>query len=159
MHPTNRISASHRASFPVLSFNGQIQPDLSAWPIDKKQGTAVGEMITCTGDWTGSWTGYDKVSADRYITDNLQGGRLPEVTDASDPALLCSHWRGFYVLHNEDQRGFKTLQTVVGLLKAADPNGGRHRGEFHCPGECPDGSVPCVVSGRSGTCPWHCDDT
>ena len=43
--------------------------------------------------------------------------------DAGDPALLCSHWQGFYGLHNEDQRGFKTLQTVVERLKARDPNG------------------------------------
>ena len=80
-------------------------------------------MITCAGDWTGNWTGYGEVSADRYITDDLQGGRLPEVIDAGDPALLCSHWQGFYGLHNEDQRGFKTLQTVVERLKARDPNG------------------------------------
>jgi len=93
------------------------------WHKDKKQGMAVGEMITCAGDWTGNWTGYGEVSADRYITDDLQGGRLPEVIDAGDPALLCSHWQGFYGLHNEDQRGFKTLQTVVERLKARDPNG------------------------------------
>ena len=47
--------------------------------------------MACTGDWTGNWTGCGEVDADQYITEDLQGGRLPAVIDAGDPALLCSH--------------------------------------------------------------------
>ncbi|MGD9496950.1 MAG: hypothetical protein AB7Y46_11670 [Armatimonadota bacterium] len=93
------------------------------WYPDREAGTAVGEVIACTGDWTGSWTGYGEVNVDRYITADLQGGRLPAVIDAGDPAVLCSHWQGFYGMHNDDRRGFRALQTVVRRLRERDPRG------------------------------------
>ena len=54
-----------------------------------------------------------------------QGGRLPAVIDAGDPAVLISHWQGFYGLHNDDRRGFNAFKTVVRRLKERDPNGER----------------------------------
>ncbi|MGC9316927.1 MAG: hypothetical protein ACP5KN_02680 [Armatimonadota bacterium] len=95
------------------------------WYPDREAGTAVGEIIACTGDWTGSWTGYGEVNVDRYITADLQGGRLPAVIDVGDPAVLCSHWQGFYGLHNDDRRGFRALKTVVRRLRERDPRGER----------------------------------
>lgn len=95
------------------------------WYADRDGGTAVGEIIASTGDWTGSWTGYGEVNADKYITADLQGGRLPEVIDAGDPAVLISHWQGFYGLHNEDRRGFNAFKTVVRRLEERDPKGER----------------------------------
>lgn len=97
------------------------------WYPDRQAGTAVGEVIACTGDWTGSWTGYGEVNPDRYLTSDLQGGRLAAVIDAGDPAVLCSHWQGFYGLHNDDRRGFRALQTVVRRLRERDPRGERTR--------------------------------
>jgi len=98
-----------------------------AWYPDRDAGTAVGEIIACTGDWTGSWTGYGEVNVDRYITADLQGGRLPAVIDAGDPAVLCSHWQGFYGLHDDDRRGFRALKTIVRRLRERDPRGERTR--------------------------------
>jgi len=95
------------------------------WYADRDAGIAVGEIIASTGDRTGSWTGYGEVSADYYITPDLQGGRLPAVINAGDPAVLCSHWQGFYGMHNDDRRGFNTFKTVVHRLKELDPNGER----------------------------------
>ena len=83
----------------------------------------MGEVIAATGDRTGSWTGYGEVDVDYYITSDLQGGRLPEVIDAGDPAVMISHWQGFYGIHNEDRRGFRAFQTIVRRLKERDPNG------------------------------------
>ena len=97
------------------------------WYPDRDAGTAVGEIIACTGDWTGSWTGYGQVNVDRYITADLRGGRLPAVIDAGDPAVLCSHWQGFYGLHDGDRRGFHALKTIVGRLRERDPSGERTR--------------------------------
>ncbi len=93
------------------------------WYADRDTGTAVGEIIAGTGDWTGSWTGYGEVNPDRYITADLRGGRVPAVIDAGDPAVLCSHWQGFYGMHNHDRRGFRALQTVVRRLRERDPRG------------------------------------
>ena len=56
------------------------------------------------------------------ITSDLQGGRLPEVIDAGDPAVMISHWQGFYGIHNEDRRGFRAFQTIVRRLKERDPH-------------------------------------
>ena len=97
------------------------------WYADREAGTAVGEIIACVGDYTGSWTGYGEVDVDRYITADLQGGRLPAVIDAGDPAVLCSHWQGFYGLHDNDRRGFNAFKTVVRRLKERDPWGERTR--------------------------------
>lgn len=91
------------------------------WYPDRASGTAVGEIIASTDDWTGSWTGYGEADADRYITADLQGGRLPALLDAGEPAIMCSHWQGFYGLHNEDRRGFRVLKTIVKRLEERDP--------------------------------------
>lgn len=103
------------------------------WEQDPARGTAVGEVVAGTADRTGSWTGYDPVDADYYIGDDLCSGRLPELIRAGDPAIMCSHWQGFYGLHADDQRGFKTLKTVVARLRQADPHGERTR--WHRPSE------------------------
>ena len=97
------------------------------WYPDRDNGTAMGEIIAGTGDWTGSWTGYGEVNADKYITADLQGGRLPALIDAGDPAVLISHWQGFYGLHDADRRGFNAFKTVVRRLKERDPAGERTR--------------------------------
>ena len=83
----------------------------------------MGEIIAATGDWTGSWTGYGEVDADRYITADLESGRLVELIEARQPAVLCSHWQGFYGMHNEDRAGYRAFQTVVRRLRERDPRG------------------------------------
>ena len=93
------------------------------WYPDREAGTAVGEVVAGTHDWTGSWTGYGAVSEDRYISADLQGGRLPALIEAGDPAVLLSHWQGFYGLHDGDRRGFNTFKTVVQRLRQRDPLG------------------------------------
>ena len=98
----------HGASTPYyfkrVEGNGE-RVETPVWYADRAQGTAVGEVIAATGDWTGSWTGYGEVDADRYITADLESGRLVELIDARQPAVLCSHWQGFYGMHNEDRAG------------------------------------------------------
>ncbi|MFQ5809678.1 MAG: hypothetical protein ACE5JM_08690 [Armatimonadota bacterium] len=111
--------------FKRVSGRGSVETPV--WYADRDAETAVGEIIASTGDWTGSWTGYGEVNADKYITADLRGGRLPEVIDAGDPAVLISHWQGFYGMHNEDRRGFNAFKTVVQRLKERDPKGERTR--------------------------------
>jgi hypothetical protein len=107
--------------FKRVSADGPVE--MPVWYADRETGTAVGEIIASTGDWTGSWTGYGEVNVDKYISADLQGGRLPAVIDAGDPGVLISHWQGFYGLHNDDRRGFNAFKTVVRRLKERDPNG------------------------------------
>ena len=109
--------------FKRVSADGPVETPV--WYADRETGTAVGEIIASTGDWTGSWTGYGEVNVDKYISADLQGGRLPAVIDAGDPGVLISHWQGFYGLHDDDRRGFNAFKTVVRRLKERDPNGER----------------------------------
>lgn len=106
-----------------ITHAGQIE--VPVWYPDPAASTATGEIIASTGDWTGSWTGYGEVDADRYLTADLQGGRVAELVAAGEPVVFCSHWQGFYGMHNEDRRGFRALQTVVARLKELDPHGQR----------------------------------
>ena len=109
--------------FKRVSGDGPVETPV--WYAERDAGIAVGEIIASTGDWTGSWTGYGEVNADKYITADLQDGRLPAVINAGDPAVLCSHWQGFYGMHNDDRRGFNAFKTVVRRLKELDPKGER----------------------------------
>ena len=102
--------------------NGEAVPT-PVWNPKPDRGEAMGEVIACIADWTGSWTGYGEADVDKYITADLQGGRLPEVIDAGDPAVMVSHWQGFYGLHDEDRRGFLVFREIVKRLKARDPFG------------------------------------
>lgn len=52
-------------------------------------------IIGCTGDWFGGWDGLTPGSVDRFITEDLQKGRLPEVIAREEPAILVCHWPAF----------------------------------------------------------------
>ncbi len=71
----------------------------------------VVSIIGCTGDWFGGWDGLRPGSVDRFITEDLKGGRLPEVIDKGEPAVLVCHWPGIY--YNGDEVGFKIFKEVV----------------------------------------------
>lgn len=94
---------------------------LNVWNANKENASAVTEITVCTDDRTGSWTGYGIVDEDYYIGEDLMTGRLPEVIDAKSPCILCSHWQGFYGMHNEDRKGFEAFKKVVDRLKQRDP--------------------------------------
>jgi len=111
--------------FHDVELNGPVETRV--WHVDREAGTAVGEIVAGTSDWTGSWTGYGEVDVDRYITADLQGGRLPALINAGDPAVMISHWQGFYGMHDGDRRGFNTFKTVVRRLQELDPRGERTR--------------------------------
>lgn len=101
--------------------------DTPVWRIDRERGTAIAEIIACAGDRTGSWTGYGEADADYYITEDLEGGRLPQVIEAGSPCIAISHWQGMYGLHDGDRRGFRALRAVVERLRRRDPAGERTR--------------------------------
>ena len=88
--------------------------------LDTDDPRCVVSIIGCTGDWTGGWDGLEEPAPDQFITEDLKGGRLPEVIARGEPAVLVCHWPGIY--GNGDERGLKTFQTVVGRLEKAYDN-------------------------------------
>lgn len=72
-----------------------------------------------TGDWFGGWDGvsYGDVgtSSDRFITADLQQGRMVELIRRGQPAVMLCHWPGIYC--NGTEIGFQIFQTVVRRLE------------------------------------------
>jgi hypothetical protein len=85
--------------------------------LDGPDPRCVVSIIGCTGDWFGGWDGLTPGSVDRFITEDLQGGRLPEVIRRDEPAILVCHWPGIY--YNGEEVGFRIFQEVVRRLLAA----------------------------------------
>jgi hypothetical protein len=84
--------------------------------IDSDDPQCVVSIIGCTGDWFGGWDGMTPGSADRFITEDLSAGRMVEVIDRGEPAILVCHWPGIY--YNGEETGFRIFQEVVRRLHA-----------------------------------------
>jgi hypothetical protein len=74
----------------------------------------VVSILGCTGDWFGGWDGLEKGTVDQFITADLNGGRLPQVIDKGEPAILVCHWPGIYF--NGEHYGLHVFQEVVRRL-------------------------------------------
>jgi hypothetical protein len=79
--------------------------------LDGPDPRCVVSIIGCTGDWFGGWDGLTPGSVDRFITKDLAGGRLPQVIDIGEPAILVCHWPGIY--YNGQETGFDIFKEVV----------------------------------------------
>lgn len=84
--------------------------------LDGDDPRCVVSVIGCTGDWFGGWDGLTPGSVDQFITEDGQGGRLPEVIRRGEPAVLVGHWPGFYF--NGKEVGFTILKEIVARLDA-----------------------------------------
>ena len=74
----------------------------------------VVSILGCTSDWLGGWDGLTPGNADKYITADLQSGRLVDVIESGEPAVMVCHWPGVYC--NGDKLGFNILKQVVSRL-------------------------------------------
>ena len=70
----------------------------------------VVSIIGCTEDWFGDWDGLNPGSADRFITEDLLSGRMVDVIDSGEPAIMVCHWPGIYF--NGEHIGFNILKEV-----------------------------------------------
>jgi hypothetical protein len=84
--------------------------------IDGDKPECVVSVIGCTGDWFGGWDGLTPGKVDQFITADGKGGRLPQVVEAGEPAVLVCHWPGIYF--NGERIGFNIFKEVVKRLHA-----------------------------------------
>lgn len=84
--------------------------------LDSDDPRCVVSILGCTGDWFGGWDGLEKGSVDQFITEDLKGGRLPEVIARGEPAILVCHWPGIYF--NGEEYGFNVFKEIVKRLNA-----------------------------------------
>jgi hypothetical protein len=88
--------------------------------LDGDNPKCVVSVIGCTGDWLGGWDGLVRGSVDKHITEDLKGGRLPEVIARGEPAIIVCHWPGVYF--NGEEVGFNIFKEVVRRLEARYDN-------------------------------------
>jgi hypothetical protein len=74
----------------------------------------VVSIIGCTEDWFGGWDGLTPGSADKMITEDLLSGRMVEVIESNEPAIMVCHWPGIYF--NGRRTGYNILKEVVKRL-------------------------------------------
>jgi hypothetical protein len=73
-------------------------------------------IIGCTGDWFGGWDGLTPGSVNQFVLADGTGGRMPEVIDRGEPAIMVCHWPGIY--YNGERIGFNILKEIVKRLDA-----------------------------------------
>ncbi|MBI2928839.1 MAG: hypothetical protein HYY24_24515 [Verrucomicrobia bacterium] len=84
--------------------------------LDGPDPRCVVSILACTGDWTGGWDNTPPGGVDKFITEDLQRGRMVDVIQRGEPAILLAHWTGIH--WNGEELGFKIFQEVVRRLHA-----------------------------------------
>ena len=79
--------------------------------LDGNNPECVVSVVGCTGDWFGGWDGTEPGSPDQFITADLQSGRMVDVIEKQEPAIMVCHWPGMY--YNGTEHGFNVFKTVV----------------------------------------------
>jgi len=74
----------------------------------------VVSILGFTGDWFGGWDGLEPGDADKLITPDLLSGRMVEVIDSGEPAVMVCHWPGIYF--NGEHVGFNILKKAKARL-------------------------------------------
>jgi len=88
--------------------------------LDTADPRCVVSIIGCAGDWTGGWDNTLPGGADKFITEDGQRGRMVDVIQRGEPALMLAHWTGIH--WNGQELGFKVFQEVVRRLHARYDN-------------------------------------
>ena len=67
-----------------------------------------------TGDWFGGWQGVNKSEGHKYCNEDATAGRMVELIERGEPAVMLCHWPGMYCNGTKD--GFRQFQQVVTSL-------------------------------------------
>ena len=67
-----------------------------------------------TGDWFGGWEGDRTSEGFRYANNDATKGRMVELIERGEPAVMLCHWPGMYC--NGSKQGFNDFKAVVTAL-------------------------------------------
>ena len=67
-----------------------------------------------TGDWFGGWDGDDTPQPQLYSNADATSGRMVELVERNEPAIMLCHWPGMYC--QGTKQGFHDFQRVVTAL-------------------------------------------
>ena len=71
-------------------------------------------VIAGTGDWFGGWDGDEPSQGHRYANADATSGRMVELIERGQPAIMLCHWPGMYT--HGTQQGFQDFKRVVVAL-------------------------------------------
>jgi hypothetical protein len=71
----------------------------------------VANVTAGTGDWFGSWDGDQVPQPDKYCNEDGSAGRMVELIERGEPAIMFGHWAGFYC--NGSRKGFEGCKRVI----------------------------------------------
>jgi hypothetical protein len=78
--------------------------------LDGPDPKCVVSIIGCAGDWFGGWDGLVPGDVNKFITEDLQSGRMVEVINSGEPAIMVCHWPGIWF--NGERVGFNILKEI-----------------------------------------------
>jgi hypothetical protein len=67
-----------------------------------------------TDDWFGGWDGDEKSQSHRYANSDASSGRMVELIEGGNPAVMLCHWPGLY--SHGTKEGFQGFKKVVTAL-------------------------------------------
>lgn len=68
-----------------------------------------------TGDWFGGWDGDEVPQGHLYANEDASGGRMVELIERGEPAVMLCHWPGMYT--HGTKKGFEAFKQVVLALE------------------------------------------
>ncbi|MFI5381686.1 MAG: hypothetical protein ACHRHE_20505 [Tepidisphaerales bacterium] len=68
-----------------------------------------------TGDWFGNWDGDAEPQGQRYANDDATAGRMVELIERGEPAIMLCHWPGLYT--HGTKKGFEHFKKVALALE------------------------------------------
>ncbi len=69
-----------------------------------------------TGDWFGDWDGDAEPQGSRYANEDASAGRMVELIERDEPAVMLCHWPGLY--SHGTKKGFAHFKRVALSLEA-----------------------------------------
>ena len=105
---------SHYFKYVISDPSKSTEPTLEAREGQGGQASFVVNIPAGTGDWFGGWTGVQPVEAWRYCNEDATSGRMVDLIEQGQPAIMLCHWPGMYC--NGTKTGFKAFQDVVETL-------------------------------------------
>lgn len=92
-----------------------VAPRVEYAKLNGDRAECVVSIIGGTGDWFGGWDGLETPDADKFINEDLSSGRMVELHERGEPAIMVCHWPGIYC--NGGKAGFETFKTIVDRLE------------------------------------------
>ena len=78
---------------------------------DSDQPELVMNVLAGTGDWFGGWDGAEVSQGDKYCNADATSGRMVELIEKRQPAVMLCHWPGMYC--GGTKEGYRDFQQVV----------------------------------------------